>query len=321
MATRIVVTGGCGFIGRHLVRELLNRGYDVRVVDTLAPPDSQEVFTEEVDIVRGDLSEKPVATSALKGMDICISLAARSSGLGYFNRHPGEMLNDNVRITSATFEAARDSGLGRIIYVSSSCVFDKSTAVPTTESAFKASPPPSPGYPFSKLVGEAYCEAYSEQYGLAYTIIRPFNVYGRGEMPAAVAGDSHVIPDLTNKILRGQDSLEIFGDGLQTRCFTHVKDIVRGLILALENPRAENEDFNLGHSREITIIDLAELLWSLCGRKESFSVRSIPSYKNDVRRRVVDPTKAKKLLNWEPSVSLERGLSDYIEWLRKRMTM
>src|SRR4029077_21141773 len=143
------------------------------------------------------------------------------SGIRFFNEHPAEMLDDNVRIIANCFESAQRLQLRRIIYISSSCVFDNSGDLPLTEESLDSALPPATGYPFSKYVGEKYCKAYYQQHGLAYTIIRPFNVYGVGELPGPGPGVAHVIPDLTAKILRGDAPLEIFGDGLQTRSFTH----------------------------------------------------------------------------------------------------
>lgn len=307
MSLRVLVTGSSGFIGRHLVAELIKKGYEVMQADIRSERQENKY----------DLREREQALAAFKNAAVCIALAARSGGIRLFNEHPAEMLDDNLRILSATFEAARASGVARIVYVSSSCVFDRSTAYPITEQAIKKSPSPPPGYPFSKFVGEMYCQSYQQQYGLPYVIVRPFNVYGVGELPGRKAGESHVIPDLTYKVLMGQNPLEIFGDGSQTRCFTHVSDIVKGIILAMESDQAQNEDFNLGHPREISVKELAETLWRMSGKTEPLSFRYAPAFPHDVKRRAVDISKARTLLKWEPSVDLHEGLEDYISWLRK----
>ena len=245
MALRVfLVTGGCGFIGRYIVEELISCGYKVRVVDNLSAPGSSCVKHTNVEFVQMDLRDRSLVSTVFKGIDICVALAARCGGIGFFNQHPADMLNDNTRIISATFDAARIQGIRRMVYVSSSCVFDYSSTHIAKEAILESCPPPPAGYPFSKLIGEHYCKAYFQQYGLPYTIVRPFNAYGIGEMPSKNPGDTHVIPDLTAKLLIGQSPLEIFGDGQQTRCFTHVKDIARGIVLTLESPQADNEDFN-----------------------------------------------------------------------------
>jgi len=313
----VVVTGGAGFIGKHVVNRLLERGYTVRAVDTEDALQRQKV-DHRAELFPADLRDQDAALAALTRADLCIALAARSSGIAFFNQHPAEMLNDNTRIISNTFEAARRRSLKRLVYISSSCVFDHSASPLATEASLPQSPPPPTGYPFSKLLGEFYCRAYTQQFGLPYTIIRPFNVYGPGELPGPRWGDSHVIPDLTAKILSGQYPLEIFGDGYQTRSFTHVQDIAWGIVVAMESPRATGEDFNLGYPYEVTILQLASILWALCKRDEPFQVKSGPTYSTDVRRRAVDISKAHSLLSWEPVIQLADGLRQYVAWLRGR---
>jgi UDP-glucose 4-epimerase len=317
MKYRVLVTGGCGFAGRHVVSELNRAGFRVRVVDDLSAPGSTPLDPQQCELLRVDLRDLSSVLHAFRDIDICVALAAKSAGIGYFNKHPAQMLDDNVRITSSTFEAARICGMQRLIYVSSSCVFDRSDAHPITEDALKSSPPPPSGYPFSKFVGEMYCEAYHRQYGLQYTILRPFNLYGPGEQPGREIGDSHVIPDLTMKILSGASPLEILGDGQQTRSFTHVSDFARGVCAAIKVPLAVNEDFNLGHPIEIKILDLARLLWRICGRTDEFAFKPVNGYELDVRRRGVDISKARQLLEWEPQEDLTGGLSDVVDWLRE----
>ncbi len=315
MRHQVLVTGGSGFIGKHVVRELVRRGYCVRVLDRR---DCDVETSPELEYFKVDLRNPDETLSLFKGFRTCIALAARSAGIGYFNEHPAEMLDDNLRILSSTFGAAQHHSLERILYVSSSCVFDNSDAHPIQEQDLAASRPPEPGYPFSKYVGEFLCRAYWRQYAMPYTIIRPFNVYGPGELPTEKPGESHVIPDLVKKILEGQYPLEIFGSGAQTRSFTHVSDVTTGLIQALECPKATNEDFNLGppEDQEISVCDLARKLWSICRRTESFAAKTVGRFPIDVRRRAVRIDKARSLLSWQPSVSLDQGLAEYVSWYR-----
>jgi nucleoside-diphosphate-sugar epimerase len=310
------VAGGAGFLGSYVVRDLLGRGYRVRVADNLSAPASRNSWGVDVEFIQTDLRDRPAALVALEDVDVCIIAAARSGGIGFFNRLPGEILDDNVRILSATFEAARAHHIRRVVYISSSCVFDKSLdSVAKEDSIASVAPPPS-GYPFSKLVGEYYCRAYAQQYMLPYTIVRPFNLYGPGEASGREPGDSHVIPDLTARALMRQTPLEIYGGGQQTRSFTHVKDVARGIALAMESSTAENEDFNLGCPSEITILELAKLLWELCDVGQPFAYCTLQAFPNDIQRRAVDITKAKTLLGWEPQINLRRGLREFVEWMR-----
>jgi UDP-glucose 4-epimerase len=313
MTKRIVVAGGSGFIGRYVLGELQRRNYVAKVVDLIEPPAAlAEPLQSE--FVVADLREKSEADAALAGAEVCILLAARSAGIGYFNSHPGQMLDDNIRILASDFEAAKRHQFKQLIYISSSCIFDNSPAYPVNEEALQASPAPDTGYPFSKLAGEFYCRAFQQEFGLSYTILRPFNVYGHGELPGARPGDSHVIPDLAQKIVSGQYPIEIFGDGEQTRSFTHVLDVAKGIVLAIGNEHAINEDFNLGYPSEITILKLAQKMWYLSGQHVPFAYHSVPGFKIDVRRRAVDISKARNVLGWEPAIALDEGLKAYLDW-------
>lgn len=316
MSIKVLVTGGRGFLGSRIVKELVRRGYSLRVVDNREGTEFDDPCDGLVEYVQSDLRDTSNANLVFAGCDVCVALAARCGGIGFFNRLPAEILDDNIRILSASFAAARSQKLRRMIYISSSCVFDSGSASPAVESSVDSNPAPPAGYPSSKLIGEHYCRAYAEQFSLNYTILRPFNAYGPGETAGTTAGESHVIPDLATKLLRGEMPLQIFGEGHQTRSFTHVSDIARGVMSALENSKAINEDFNLGHPREISILQLAQMLWEICGRTEPFSVRSVMSFEHDVQRRTVDITKARTLLGWEPQVDLESGLSDTVNWLK-----
>jgi len=303
------------------VEELLKRRYTVTVADNLSAPGSAPTQEAGCEFRLADLRNDQDALHAFEGIDVCIALAARLGGIGFFNKRPAELLDDNARVTVATLFGAVKHRIQRLIYVSSSCVFDNSPAHPIAEVDLEASPAPSPGYPFSKLLGEIYCRAYHLQYGLTYTIVRPFNAYGPGEEAGEEPGDSHVIPDLTAKLLSGQRPLRIFGDGRQTRSFTHARDVARGIALALENPAAANEDFNLGHPGEVSILELAEKLWQLTGRTDRFSVASVPGYPIDVRRRAVDISKARRILGWEPEIDLDEGLSQFVQWFQERAAL
>jgi len=178
----------------------------------------------------------------------------------------------------------------------------------------KTSPPPLTGYGFSKVIGEYICKKYFEEFSIPYVIGRPFNVYGEGEVPEKEPGYSHVIPDMIEKILSGQYPLEILGDGSQTRSFTHVKDVASAFIFLAEH--GENDHFNIGTGREINIIKLAEMLWEFCGKKEPIKFRYLPPVKYDVKRRVPDISKIKKL-GWKPEISLEDGLKNMVKYFRK----
>lgn len=314
---KILVTGGCGFIGTEVVKQLLVRGYEVVVADDLSKPESS--IKKGYKFIRADLTDKAKTDKVFKGIDICINMAAKIGGIGYFNKIPATILSENNKIYSSTFEAAVKNKIEKMIYISSSMVFESTNRFPSKESDIEKIPPPVSAYGFSKLSGEWYCKSFSQQYGLCYSICRPFNAYGVNEAPGEEVGYAHVIPDLVKKILSDQYPLELLGDGKQTRCFTHVSDLARGIIDVMESKKAVNEDFNLANSQEIRIIDLARMLWDLCGKKREFKVKFVESFKHDIRRRVPDISKAKKLLEWEANIRLEEGLEEVVVWLKNKI--
>lgn len=315
--TKVVVTGGCGFIGSEVVNQLLKKGYTVRVVDNLSKPESK--VKDGYEFVKADLTDKKAAEKAFSGMDVCINLAARIGGIGYFHKYPAEILSDNNKIYSATFEAAVKNNLKRMVYISSSMVFESSVKFPSKESDVKKIPPPSSSYGFSKLVGEKYCEAFWDEYKLPYSICRPFNAYGINEFPGREVGYAHVIPDLIKKILKGQYPLELLGNGRQVRCFTHVSDLAGGIITVMESSKAKNEDFNIADSRPVTMFELAKILWKISGQKKPFKVKYVSGFKYDIKKRIPNTKKIEINLKWKAKVPLEGGLVEVVDWLKREL--
>jgi len=310
---RFLVTGGCGFIGSEVVTQLLAAGHEVRVVDNLSKPESS--IKEGYEFIKADLQQGEETLLLFEDIEVCINLAAKVGGIGYFHRHPATILSENARIYSNTFLAAAKQEIARMVYVSSSMVFEDTTTFPSREDDLKSIPPPTSAYGFSKLLGEIYCRAFHDQHGLPFTICRPFNAYGIRESPGEEVGYAHVIPDLVKKTLKGQYPLEILGDGKQTRCFTHVRDIARGIIAAAIHPKGLNQDFNISAGEETTVLGLARRIWKLCGREEKFKFRSVESFRHDVRRRIPDVSKAAELLGWKAEISLDEGLPEVVSWL------
>jgi nucleoside-diphosphate-sugar epimerase len=317
MTQKVIVTGGAGFIGSQITKQLLEKGYSVRVIDNLSK--NRNTVPEEADFQRADLTVPGVANDLFEGYDACINLAAKIGGIGYFHLYPATILSENNKLYSMTFEAAAKHHLMRMVYISSSMVFESATTFPSKESDITKIPPPVSAYGFSKLSGEWYCRAFSEQYHLPYTICRPFNAYGINEFPGPEVGYAHVIPDLIKKVLENQSPLRVLGDGTQTRAFTHVRDIARGVILALQTQEAENQDFNISNAKEVSILELAEEIFKICKPGEIFSWKSVPGFKHDIQRRIPDVSKSKEILGFEAEVTLEEGLREVVEWLKKEM--
>ena len=312
---KVIVTGGAGFIGTEVVKVLLEKNYNVRVLDNLSKPGSKK--EKEVEFIKVDLTD-PVATKkAFKGGDVCINLAAKIGGVAYFNAYPATILSDNNKIYSSTFESAVANNFERMIYISSSMVYESTSIFASKEKDVQTIPLPLTSYGFSKLVGEQYCKSFFEEFGLKYSICRPFNAYGINEHPSSKVGYSHVIPDLMKKILSGQYPLEILGDGKQIRCFTHVHDLAEGIVTVMESKNTVNKAFNIANPDPITVLELAKLLWKLFDVKKPFKAKFKKGYSRDVKKRIPDIAQIKAKTSWRPKISLEDGLSEIVEFVKK----
>jgi UDP-glucose 4-epimerase len=315
--TTALVTGGAGAIGSAVVRTLLETGsWAVRVADER---DAPEWMQDACEVHRGNLVELDEARAAVEGCTHVVHLAAIVGGIANFHKLPHTLLEVNTGLYNGVFRAALEASVERLLYVSSSMVFERATRFPTPEEHLYECPTPRSAYGFSKLAGEVYCRALHDEHGLPFTICRPFNAYGPGELPESEPGIAHVVPDLIRKALSGQRPLEIFGSGEQTRTLTHVDDIADGIATALGHPAAQNEDFNISASDERTVLEIAELVWQACGRDpKEFEVVHLPSFAVDVERRWPSVEKARRLLGWEARIELEGGITSTAEWLRRQ---
>jgi UDP-glucose 4-epimerase len=315
--TRVLVTGGAGTIGAAVVRRLIrDPAFQVRVSDQREPPgwmrDACEVHT-------GNLLDPLEAGAAADGCTHVIHLAAIVGGIANFHRLPHTLLEVNTGLYNTVFRAAVERRVVRLVYVSSSMVFERATEFPTPEEHLGDCLPPRSAYGFSKLAGEAYCRALHAEHGLPFTICRPFNAYGPGEVPDDEPGIAHAVPDLIRKVLSGQRPLEIFGSGEQTRTLTHVDDIADGIVTAMSHPAGENEDFNISASEEQTVAEIARVVWEACGEDPSaLELVHRPPFAIDVRRRWPSVEKARRLLGWEAKIPLREGIVATVEWLRER---
>lgn len=312
--TKFLVTGGAGFIGSEIARQLLDQNFIVRVADNLSKKDAQ--VDKRAQFVNVDLTNPQQSEKVFEGIDVCINAAAKIGGIGYFHKFPATILSENNKIFSSTFEAAVKNKIKRMVYISSSMVFESASVFPSKEEDIYKIPPPVSSYGFSKLSGEWYCRSFWDEYKLPFAICRPFNAYGINEFPEREVGYAHVIPDLIRKILAGQYPLELLGDGKQTRCFTHVSDIANGVITVALHKKAENQDFNIGTDKEIKMLDLAEEIWQIMGIQKPFKVEYKKGFRFDIKRRVPNVNKAKRLLGWEPQVKFEDGLKEVVNWLK-----
>jgi nucleoside-diphosphate-sugar epimerase len=333
---KVLVTGAAGFICGYLIEELLAAGHSVVGLDNFSKYgrvsrayDANPAYR----FVEGDAKDATLLTALAADCDQIVAAAAMIGGISYFHEFAYDLLAENERILAATFDAAiaahKAGTLKRIVVISSSMVFESTDVYPTPEGAQLTSPPPKSTYGFQKLASEYFTHGAHEQYGLPYTILRPFNCVGIGERRALrdtdfVSGNvklalSHVVPDLVVKVLRGQDPLHILGSGDQVRHYTYGGDLAHGIRAAMESDAAVNEDFNLSTARSTTVRELAELIWrKINGDRPLHLVNDAP-FEHDVQRRVPDVRKAKRILGFEATTSLSEMLDEVIPWIRAEL--
>ena len=286
-------------------------------------------------LVRGDAKDARLLTELAMDCDHIVAGAAMIGGISYFHEFAYDLLAENERISAATFDAAvsafRNGRLQKITVLSSSMVFESASVFPTPEGAQMTSPPPRSTYGFQKLATEYFARGAHEQYSLPFTILRPFNCVGIGERRALRDHDvrsgnvklamSHVVPDLVQKVLKGQDPLHILGNGNQVRHYTYGGDLAHGIRLAMESEQALNEDFNLSTARSTTVRELAEIVWRKAhGSDRPLRLVSDPPYEHDVQMRVPDVRKARAVLGFEAVTPLEDVLDEVIPWIRDEIS-
>ena len=329
---KILVTGSAGFINGYVVEELLNAGHEVVGIDNYS---KYGVIEKSYDkhpryrLVVGDAKEVGLMKELASDCDQIVAAAAMIGGISYFHTEAYELLAENERITASTFDAAiwafKNKRLKKINVLSSSMVFEGATEFPTPEGAERRSSPPLSTYGFQKLATEYFTQGAFEQYKLPYTIIRPFNCVGVGERRAlsdkhiksgnVTLAMSHVVPDLVQKVAKGQDPLHILGSGNQRRHYTYGGDLARGIRICIEHPAAVNQDFNLSTAQGHSVLELAEAIWTIMKPGKPFRTTSEEPFKYDVQMRVPDVQKAKKLLGYEATTPLNTILEEVIPWV------
>lgn len=333
---KIVVTGSAGFIGGYLVEELLQAGHEVVGIDNFSKYGEIKQASQESGryrLVQGDAKNVGLLKELLADADQFVAGAAMIGGISYFHEFAFDLLAENERITAAAFEAAihahKHGKLKKINIVSSSMVFENATVWPTPEGEQRRCPPPSSTYGFQKLACEYYAQGAFEQYKLPYTIIRPFNCVGIGERRAVcekeiMSGNvrlamSHVVPDLVQKVLKGQDPLHLLGDGRQVRHYTYGADLARGIRLCIEKPEAVNEDFNISTDVSTTVLELAEMIWKKLKPGVPFRYTCDPPYQYDVQKRVPNVAKAERVLGYRATTPLSVILDNVIPWIKQQV--
>ena len=336
MAT-ILVTGSAGFIAGYLVQELLDAGHNVIGLDNYSkygPVEKTYQHHPRYQFVEGDAKDVALMKELAGRCDHFVAGAAKIGGITYFHAYAYDLLAENERIIAASFDAAihahRAGRLKKITVISSSMVFENATMFPTPEGHQRQCPPPSSTYGFQKLACEYFAQGAWEQYQLPYTIVRPFNCVGVGERRALGDKDvpsgniklamSHVVPDLVQKVLKGQDPLHIIGQGNQVRCYTYGGDLARAIATALFHPRATNDDFNLSTPVPTTVLKLAEAVWrKVHGDRKPFRYVSDEAFAYDVQQRVPYTRKAKDVLGVECATPLGVMLDEVIPWIAEEV--
>ena len=335
---KALVTGSAGFIAGYLVEELLQNGYEVIGIDNFSkygPMEKSYSKHPRFRQVTGDAKDTALLKELISNCDHVVAGAAMIGGISYFHELAYDLLAENERIIASTFDAAiwayRNKKLKKITVLSSSMVFESTSVYPTPEGAQLTSPPPLSTYGFQKLACEYFARGAHEQYGLPYTIVRPFNCVGVGERRArndreVMSGNiklamSHVVPDLVQKIVKGQDPLHILGNGSQVRHYTYGGDLARGIRLCMEHPAALNDDFNISTAESTTVLELAERIWKKLKPGVPFRYVSDAPFKYDVQKRVPDVTKSKRILGFEATTSLDQMLDEVIPWVAQQVEL
>jgi nucleoside-diphosphate-sugar epimerase len=310
--TKVLVTGAGGFIGHHLTKYLVDRGYYVRGVD-IKEPEYEPTGANEFLLL--DLSKADNCLTATAGMDQVYGLAANMGGIGFIETNKAVIVRDNTLINLNSIEAARINGVKRYLYTSSACIYpgykQKETDVTPLreEDAYPADA--EDGYGWEKLYMERVCRHYTEDFGLDTRVVRFHNIFGplgtydggREKSPAAICRKIALAEDV--------DEIEVWGDGEQTRSYCYIDDCVEGIYRLMQSEH--REPINLGQDRMISINELVDIVANIAGKK--ISKRYDLTKPQGVRGRNSDNTQLREVLQWEPSISLEDGLKVTYHWI------
>jgi UDP-glucose 4-epimerase len=295
VATHVLVTGGSGFIGSHVVDALLRDGYAPRIFDLSRSPVHRRVET-----IVGDVADTAALERAMQGCRAVLHLAA-AADVGEVEKHPVEAERRNARCTLSVLEAARRADVPRVIYASTVWVYSDVLADAVDEETPLRHP--AHLYTATKLAGELYCRSYRELYGLESTVLRFGIPYGPRARPAAV------IPRFVEKALAGKP-LTVAGDGGQSRGFVYVEDLADGVVRAMR-PAAANRTYNLATTEEVTILEIAETVRELVG---DVPIERVPARTADFRGAAVSAERAERELGWRAETPLREGVRRYVDW-------
>ena len=333
---KILVTGAAGFIAGYVVAELLKHGHHVVGIDNFSkygPVAKAHDSHPNYRFVFGDCKDVALMTELASDCDQIVAGAAMIGGISYFHQYAYDLIAENERITASTFDAAIAANKAGPAGQDQRAEFQHGVRerrhVSHPGNRDRRAPPPASSYGFQKLAVEYFARAAHQQYGLPFTIVRPFNCVGIGEGKALgdaeiLSGNvklsmSHVLPDLAQKVLKGQDPLHILGDGGQVRCYTHGSDLARGIRLCVESGQALNDDFNLSTPDATTVLELAELVWREVNGDRPFRHSSDAPFEYDVQRRIPDTAKAARVLGFSAEVPIRESVREVVGWVRAEL--
>lgn len=317
---RVLVTGGAGFIGSHLVEMLVELGADVTVpVRETTQLDFLKAVKGEIELVEADLFDRPAVDAVMKGQKVVLHLAAaKGGGIAHSIKHHGSLFRDNMLGFINVLDSARCRNVSRFLVVSSACVYPRESRVPIPEEdGFLDEPEPTnAGYGWSKRMKEFLALSYANEYRMNVGIARPFNAYGPRD--DFFKETNHVIPGLITRLCGGENPLTVWGTGKQTRSFLYVTDFARGLLEVCAHEQ-ERGPLNLGSDEEVSIGELARLMVELSGMKTRISFD--PEKPDGQPRRACDTRKARASIGFQATVSLREGLKSTIDWYKREKQM
>jgi nucleoside-diphosphate-sugar epimerase len=309
-----LVTGGAGFIGSAIVEELVGRGHEVRVLDnfTTGKRDNLDRVRAAIRMIEGDIRDPVTARLACSNVDYVLHQAALSS-VSRSVVDPVTTAEVNIHGSINVLMAARDAGVRRVVFASSSSVYGDNPQLPKREDA---EPRPLSPYAITKLTGEHYCRVFHRLYGLETVALRYFNVFGPRQRPDSQY--AAVVPKFADSLLHGQRPL-IHGDGQQSRDFTYVANVVRANLLACEAHQAPGLAFNIACGQRVSLLQLLDLLREHTGNR--IEAEHSPPRPGDVRHSLADISRAAEILSYHPEVDMREGLRRTVEWHRTRLSL
>jgi len=297
-----------------VIPKILEDGHEVTGVDNFFRYGRYEK-KREYEFIEGDLCDEDLVKDVMRHKDVVIQAAARIFGVKGFHRYPADILNRDLLLHQHILWQAKEQVVGKVVYISSSMVYERCETVPSREQDVDEQRVPYTDYGLSKLVGERLCRAFKQQYDVEYTIWRPFNIITPLEEAENEQGIAHVFADFIQQLLvEKKNPMQILGDGEQIRCFTWIDDVASAMAVHLDDPRTNGESFNLGNPHPITMKELARKIFDL-GKKlgfdlpgEKLTFEYLPVFEDDVRLRVPSIEKARSIIGWQPTVSVDEAL-------------